>query len=295
MKKIVFLLIAFLVLLFFACKVKQNDDEFSNISIASKTNLESEQDFGVLSQEQEVIINEETKDVEQNEEISKGETTNLEQFEEQTEEQSLGESQEKNNNVDHELLQYKDEAKKEIVACYESLDINDYSNDAWNELKSISNSSNSLIDGQNSKEDVYFLKNKIICKIRSVSPKSLTYDFLLKSFDLDDEKEYWEETGDDEFPDNQIIVVLKRPVNYIELNIDCFELENAISIKYISGVIPPDYMFKSAYSSQLNAYRQIVLIQLESLGKEKLIEAIRILEQLEFVKYVSPDLALQPA
>ena len=192
------------------------------------------------------------------------------------------------------LSQYKEEIKNDITICYESLDSNDYSEDNWNLLNEIYNSSNDLIDNQNNKEDLFTLKNRILCKMRSVSPKSLSYDYILKSFDLEDKKIYWEGTIDDIFPDDLVIVVLKKPINYIELSVECFGLENAVSIEYVGGVTPRDYYFKPEYEYQLEHYRQIIFIHLEPLGKEKVIEVVRALEQLEFVKYASPNLAYEP-
>ena len=260
MKKLVFVLIVLVCFFLIACNEKQDEEEQNNVDIGDG-NLDDERD-----------LNSNNQLIEENQE----------------------KNTEENNNDNYELVQYKEETKKYITACYESLDVDDYSEDNLNELKTIFDSLNNLIDEQNNKEDLYALRNKIICKIRSITPYPLTTDYILKSFDLLDEKEYWEETTDDVFSDNLLIVVLKKPINYIELSVDVFGLENATSLKYITGVTPPDYMFELEYAKQLNSYRQIVLIRLKPLGKEKLIEAIRLLEQIEFVKYVSPDLAFQP-
>ena len=192
------------------------------------------------------------------------------------------------------LSQYKEEIKNDITIYYESLDSNDYSEDNWDLLKDIYNGSNDLIDNQNSKEDLFTQKNRILCKMKSISPKNITNDYILKSFDLEDKKVYWKGTVDDDFPDDLVIVVLKKPINYIELSVECFGLENAVSIEYVGGVTPRDYYFKPEYEYQLEHYRQIIFIHLEPLGKEKVIEVVRALEQLEFVKYASPNLAYEP-
>ena len=257
MKKLAFVLIALLCFLLIGCKEKQVNEKSSDMSVDNKVNLESKQDLEETNQEQEV---------------------------------GLGENCEGN----IELLEYKEEIKNDITLCYESLDVNDYSIDIWNEIKNLYYSSLNQINEQNSKEYLYEEKNRIICQIRSFSPKSLTYGYILKSFDLEDKKVYWKGTIDDVFPDNLIIVVLKKPINYIELSVESFELENAVSIKYSGGVTPPDYMFKKEYEYLLKDFRQIIFIRLEPLGKEKVIEAIRKLEQLEFVKSAQPDVALGP-
>ena len=191
------------------------------------------------------------------------------------------------------LSQYKEEIKNDITIYYESLDSNDYSEDNWDLLKDIYNGSNDLIDNQNSKEDLFTQKNRILCKMKSISPKNITNDYILKSFDLEDKKVYWKGTVDDDFPDDLVIVVLKKPINFIELSVECFGLENAVNIEYVGGVTPPDYLFKPEYEYQLEHYRQIIYIHLEPLGKEKVIEAVRVLEQLEFVKTASPSVGIE--
>jgi hypothetical protein len=185
------------------------------------------------------------------------------------------------------LLGFKVEANNEIASCFEALVEDDYSEENWNEINEIFLGSKELISIQKSKYDIEYVKNKVICEMMSIRPKELTKEFLSKCFDLDEEKYIWKNEGDEDFTDDLIIVLLKKPIYYIELDLSVFGLDNAIEIEYVR-VTPPD-SFYARDSLRLDNFRQIVFIHLEPLGKEKVIESIRKLEELEFVLCAEPN------
>jgi hypothetical protein len=57
----------------------------------------------------------------------------------------------------------------------------------------------------------------------------------------------------------------------------------------VGGGRPPDYFFEPGYEKALENYRQIVFIHLKPSGKEKIVETIRQLEKLDFIKTVSSN------
>ena len=120
------------------------------------------------------------------------------------------------------------------------------------------------------------------------------YEWVLSQFDLIDEQVKWKGNINDDFTDDKVIVVLKRPINYIELDETYFGLENVKRIEYTFGPMPPDYFFKPEYKESLERFRQIIIIYLEPAGKSKIIQTIRLLEQLLFIKTVSPDNLINP-
>lgn len=115
------------------------------------------------------------------------------------------------------------------------------------------------------------------------------YMKILKEFDLSDPKIIWEGSINDDFTDDSVIVVLRKTSTYPELELKHFKLNNAEGLEYMGGVRPPDYFFTPGNELLLINYRQIVLIHLTPQGKEKIIETIRELEKLDFVKSISPN------
>ena len=83
--------------------------------------------------------------------------------------------------------------------------------------------------------------------------------------------------------DDSVIVTLKKTNTYPELDLSVFGLDNAISMEYLDGITMPDNIAKP------EKWRQKIIIYLKPEGKEKLLETIRIIEQLEFVKSVNPN------
>ena len=116
-----------------------------------------------------------------------------------------------------------------------------------------------------------------------------------REFDLTDPKEYWKGNIDEDFNDDSVLIILRKTSTFPELKLRHFRLDNAESLEYLTGVRPPDYFFKEEYQHLLVDYRQIVCIKLKQHGKEKVIDAIKQLEELDFVKRASPNHILGPA
>lgn len=111
---------------------------------------------------------------------------------------------------------------------------------------------------------------------------------ILKHFDLEDDKYIWDENQEYDFADDMIILVLKRTKTYPKLEIEDFGIDNIESIVYPGGELPPDYYFSDEYEGD-GYYRQIVYIMLKKHGKDKVIEAIREFDKLEFVSSAEPN------
>lgn len=107
---------------------------------------------------------------------------------------------------------------------------------------------------------------------------------ILKQFDLSDPKEYWKGTVDDDFADDVVLIVMRKTKTYPELELRHFKLENAESVEYIA-LSPPN---NGDYSNG-EAYHQIAVIKLKEHGKDKVVEAIKHLEKLKFIKSASPN------
>lgn len=137
--------------------------------------------------------------------------------------------------------------------------------------------------------DFYELKdsysNSIITKdnLQALQAK-IDNNIILNHFDLADEKIIWNgDINDPYILDDSIIVTLKRTETYPRLDLSMFSLDNAVSMEYLGSITMPNNI------SNLDKWRQKVIIHLTSEGKEKLVETIRQIEQLEFVKQVNPN------
>ena len=114
--------------------------------------------------------------------------------------------------------------------------------------------------------------------------KKIEKNNILKHFDLTDEKIIWNGNINNPYiVDDSVIVTLKKTETYPELDLSVFGLDNAISMKYLDGITMPDNIAKP------EKWRQKIIIYLKPEGKEKLLEIIKKIEQLEFVKSVNPN------
>lgn len=112
---------------------------------------------------------------------------------------------------------------------------------------------------------------------------------ILNQFDLTDPKIFWTGTIEEEFTGDMVLMVLRKTSTHPELEARHFNLNNIEMVEYVGGARPPDYFFTPGYENALKDYRQIVFIHLKQHGKEKVIEAIRILEKLDFVMWAGPN------
>lgn len=180
-------------------------------------------------------------------------------------------------------------AKQEISKYVQLLNENDYTKDGWNNIIGIVNESNVLIDKEEELKDIENYKNNALAAINLVIPTTLTKKWIDKHFDLNDEKKIWNGNIEEMFTDDLIIITLMKTNTFPILDLNCFGLENATGLEYVGGETPPEYFYKPEYKDLLEKYRQVVFIHLEPLGKEKVIESIRKLEKLEFIKSVNPN------
>lgn len=109
---------------------------------------------------------------------------------------------------------------------------------------------------------------------------------ITKQFDLSDPKEFWTGTIDDNFTDDRVLVVMRKTSTFPELELHHFKLDNAESVKYIALRPPESYVADGGNPSQ---FYQIAVIYLKEHGKEKVIDAIKHLEKLPFIKNASPN------
>lgn len=111
---------------------------------------------------------------------------------------------------------------------------------------------------------------------------------ILKHFDLEDDKYIWDENQEYDYADDMVILTLKRTKTYPKLEIGDFGIKNIESIEYVGGELPPDYYFSDEYEGD-GYYHQTVFVMLKIHGKDKVIEAIRAFDKLEFVRSAEPN------
>lgn len=105
-------------------------------------------------------------------------------------------------------------------------------------------------------------------------------DIILKHFDLSDPKIYWDGRIDIEFHENIVNIIMRKTDTYPKLELHDFGLSNAESIEYI--------FLEPNLGTVTENFRQILRIRLKEPGKENVIEAIRHLESLDFIRYAGP-------
>ena len=109
-------------------------------------------------------------------------------------------------------------------------------------------------------------------------------ELLTEQFDSTDPKIFWEGNIDENFDDDRVVVVLKITKTYPELKIRHFGLDNGERLEYLwfrPYGDPP-------YGDPPSDFRQILVIYLKQHGKEKVLEAIKELEKLSFIKVAVP-------
>ncbi len=137
------------------------------------------------------------------------------------------------------------------------------------------------------KAGVNTVGNEVNMAYGEVVPKEENMEGILKHFDLTDPKILFDETS---FSDSMyaevesIQVVFKKTTTFPMLDIHHFGLSNAKSFGY-SQMTPNDGPRGWVEYDDGHQKGHIILTEL---GKGKILEAIRHLEQLEFVKSVKP-------
>ncbi len=187
------------------------------------------------------------------------------------------------------LSHSKGKAKEEINNYFELLNENDYSKENWSIIRNVVYKNHNLIEVEEDMKEIENIKKLAMKEIDRVKPNELTDEWILKNFDISEEKLYCTASINDDFATNAIIVTLKKTNTYPELDMECFNLENTIRIEYASDVIPPDYFFQPEYKDLLENFRQIIFIYVEPLGKEEIINSIKELEKLSFIRSANPN------
>ncbi|MCL2621726.1 MAG: hypothetical protein FWD32_01690 [Firmicutes bacterium] len=111
---------------------------------------------------------------------------------------------------------------------------------------------------------------------------------ILKQFDLTDPKVVWQGNIEDAFSADKVILLLRKTTYYQELEIKHFAFNNIKSIRYSGPVDPSDYGY------EIVDFRQIIIVELNQTGKDRVVEAIKYFETLQFVKAAEPNYSATP-
>ena len=115
-------------------------------------------------------------------------------------------------------------------------------------------------------------------------------EWLEANFNLDEEKEYYKGTIDDDFEDSTIIIVLKNSRTYPVLNERQFLLKENVTFEYLSSKPKRGENYTDeAWEEYLNRFHQIIFIHIESQGKDHVLELIKEIEKLPFVLSAEPN------
>ncbi len=123
---------------------------------------------------------------------------------------------------------------------------------------------------------------------------------------VDEEKIYCKATIDDDFEDDKVIVVLKHSesMEFKDYSVSDFPQVQATAVNnltYETGqmvkskvqksdiVMRDGTTYKCDNEINVDTYNQIITIELAETGKEKVLEAVKQLEQLDSIKYVGPS------
>ena len=132
----------------------------------------------------------------------------------------------------------------------------------------------------NSFENIKIIKNNK----EIISDNKIMLNSYLKQFDLGDEKDLFDGSEDDNFTTDSIIIVLKKTTTYPEFKLKYVNIKEATSFSYLSGQKP------SLNDESQKNFRQIIEIKLNNVDKHRIIEIIKEIEKLEFIKLASPNM-----
>ena len=116
--------------------------------------------------------------------------------------------------------------------------------------------------------------------------------WLNENFRLSDEQILFKGSVDDEFNCDVILLTLKHTTTYIELSKRHFKIDNISKVEYVGGARPPEYFFEEEYKHLLDPYNQIVFLHVSVESKEKIIELIKELEKLPFIRSANYNMIL---
>jgi hypothetical protein len=116
---------------------------------------------------------------------------------------------------------------------------------------------------------------------------------ILHQFNLTDPKRIWGDNIKVDYRDDQILVYLRKSYTYPEIDMKFFGLSNAIRMESLRGLRPPEHYFSPENEHLLSEFRQVVFVYIIPQGKEAVVEAIRQLEEVPFVRSVFPNYILE--
>lgn len=116
--------------------------------------------------------------------------------------------------------------------------------------------------------------------------------WLNEDFRLSDEQILFKGSVEDEFNCDVIILTLKHTTTYIELSKRYFKIDNISKVEYLGETRPPEYFFEEEYKHLLEPYNQIVFLHVSVEYKEEIIELIKELEKLPFIRSANYNMIL---
>ena len=117
--------------------------------------------------------------------------------------------------------------------------------------------------------------------------------WLNENFRLSDEQILFKGSVDDEFNCDVILLTLKNTTTYIELSKRHFKLDEITEVGYISST-PPSHFFEPGNEDKLNNFHQDVFLYVDVETKEEIIELIKELEKLPFIRSAEPNYIEHP-
>ena len=112
--------------------------------------------------------------------------------------------------------------------------------------------------------------------------------WLNENFRLSDEQILFEGCVDDEFNCDVIFLTLKHTTTYIELSKKHFKLDVVTDVVYLSST-PPSHFYEPGNEDKLDNFHQIVFLYVDVETKEEIIELIKELEKLPFIRSAEPN------
>ena len=117
--------------------------------------------------------------------------------------------------------------------------------------------------------------------------------WLNENFRLSDEQILFEGSVDDEFNCDVIFLTLKHTTTYIELSKKHFKLDVVTDVVYLSST-PPSHFYEPGNEDKLDNFHQIVFLYVDVETKEEIIELIKELEKLPFIRIAEPNYIEHP-
>ena len=115
--------------------------------------------------------------------------------------------------------------------------------------------------------------------------------WLNENFRLSDEQILFKGSVDDEFNCDVILLTLKHTTTYIELSKRHFKIDEITKVSYISST-PPSHFYEPGNEDKLDNFNQIVFLYVDVETKEEIIELIKELEKLPFIRSANYNMIL---